>query len=186
MLAGMALTTITGRVRATVRLKDAGAGGDRVVASSWASDRSFPRTTGLAVPFELEAGDGAVYRVDPFEAVVTLPVRLSGERSGVRHEEAWIAVAEEITVEGELERARRARLPPELRARRIAAKGQAALHRLPPRSLQRGESERLEPAAAAPGELATSDPPAPPPAEAPGAPSPPPSAAGPRRPRSKG
>jgi len=146
----MLLTTITGRVRATVRLKGAGDGGDRVVATSWSSDRAFPRTVGVAVAFEVEAADGAAYRVDPFEAVVTLPVRRSGEREGVRHEEAWIAIADEIIVEGELERAGRGRQPPALRARRIAASGPAPLHRLPPRSLQRGDSERLEPAPAPP------------------------------------
>jgi hypothetical protein len=64
----------------------------------------------------------------------------------VRHEAAWIAVADEITVEGELERAGRARAPA-LRARRIAAttnEGAGVLHRLPPRTLQRGESEKIE------------------------------------------
>jgi hypothetical protein len=152
----MSLTTVTGRVRGTVRLKAEAAGaadgdGARVVATSWASDRSFPRTAGAAVAFELEAGDGAVYRVDPFEALVALPVRETAVRAGVRHEAAWIAVADEITVEGELERAGRGRAPPALRARRIAmaaGDGRAPLHRLPPRALQRAESERIETAVA--------------------------------------
>jgi hypothetical protein len=169
----MALTTITGRVRPTVRLK--GADGDCVVSSSWASDRAFPRTVGVAIPFEVEAADGAVFRVDPFGAFVLLPVRRSGAREGVRHEEAWIAVADEITVEGELERAGRNRQPA-LLAHRIAAAGAAPLHRLPPRSLQRGESERVEPPSPAP--------PAQTPAESPGGQSPPPSGSGRRRPRS--
>ena len=112
-LPAMTHTTVTGRVRATLRLKAGGADGAQVVATSWASDRSFPRTTGAAVPFELEAGDGAIYRVDPFEALVALPVRQRHVRAGVRHEAAWIAVADEITVEGELERRRpRARAGP--------------------------------------------------------------------------
>jgi hypothetical protein len=152
----MSSTTVTGRVRGTVRLKTQAAGaadadGARVVATSWASDRSFPRTAGAAVAFELEAGDGAVYRVDPFEALVALPVRETAVRAGVRHEAAWIAVADEITVEGELERAGRGRAPPALRARRIAmAAGDlgAPLHRVPPRALQRAESERIEAAPA--------------------------------------
>jgi hypothetical protein len=142
----MTHTTVTGRVRATLRLKAGGADGAHVVATSWASDRSFPRTTGAAVPFELEAGDGTIYRVDPFEALVALPVRQTNLRAGVRHEAAWSAVADEITVEGELERAGRARAPA-LRARRIAVttnEGAGALHRLPPRALQRGESEKIE------------------------------------------
>src|SRR5450432_1929414 len=140
----MTSTTVTGRVRGTLRLK--GGAGAHVVATSWASDRAFPRTTGEAVPFELEAGDGAVYRVDPFEAVVALPIRRTEVRDGVRHEEAWIAVADEVTVEGELERGARGRLPPALRARRIAtaANGVVAMHRLPPRALVRGESEKIE------------------------------------------
>jgi hypothetical protein len=153
----MSTTTVTGRVRGTVRLKDGGhaGAGARVVQTSWASDRAFPRTTGAAVAFELEAGDGAVYRVDPFEALVALPVRETAVRDGVRHEAAWIAVADEITVEGELERAGRGRAPPALRARRIAmtttdpaAPSGAGLHRLPPRALQRGESERIDAAPA--------------------------------------
>jgi hypothetical protein len=155
-MAAMSSTTVTGRVRGTVRLKTEAAGasdgdGARVVATSWASDRSFPRTAGAAVAFELEAGDGAIYRVDPFEALVALPVRETAVRAGVRHEAAWIAVADEITVEGDLERAGRGRAPPALRARRIAmAAGDAGapLHRLPPRALQRAESERIEAAPA--------------------------------------
>ncbi|HVR01483.1 MAG TPA: hypothetical protein VMT47_05095 [Polyangia bacterium] len=154
----MTQTTVTGRVRATLRLKAGGADGAHVVATSWASDRSFPRTTGAAVPFELETGDGTIYRVDPFEALVALPVRQRNLRAGVRHEAAWIAVADEITVEGELERAGRARAPA-LRARRIAltnTEGAGALHRLPPRTLQRGDSEKIEaPAPLAPPPVAT-------------------------------
>jgi hypothetical protein len=148
----MTLTTVTGRVRATLRLKAGGAEGAHVVATSWASDRPFPRTAGAAVAFELETGDGVVYRVDPFEALVALPVRQTAVRDGVRHEEAWIGVDDEITVEGELERPGRGRLPPALRARRIAStkNGGAALHRLPPRALQRGESEKIEVAAIGP------------------------------------
>src|SRR5579871_3003729 len=137
-MVSMSLTTVTGRVRGTVRLKDGEhAGADaRVIATSWASDRAFPRTTGAAVAFELEAGDGAVYRVDPFEALVALPVRETAVREGVRHEASWIAVADEITVEGELG-ATRGRAPAALRARRIAMAAPAAngagLHRVPPR-----------------------------------------------------
>jgi hypothetical protein len=139
----MSLTTVTGRVRGTVRLKHDGAGA-RVVATSWASDRTFPRTVGAAVAFELEAEGGAVYRVDPFEALVALPVRETAVRAGVRHEAAWIAITDEITVEGELEHTRRS--TPALRARRIAMAGSAVapLHRVPPRTLQRAESERIE------------------------------------------
>jgi len=144
----MSLTTVTGRVRGTVRLKEAA--GARVVATSWASDRAFPRTLGAAVAFELEAGDGAVYRVDPFEALVALPVRETAVRAGVRHEAAWISVADEITVEGEVATAR-GRAPAALRARRIAMAGAeaqgAGLHRVPPRALHRAESERIEAAA---------------------------------------
>jgi hypothetical protein len=146
----MTLTTVTGRVRATSRLKTEGDGGARVVVTSWSSARAFPRTLGLAVPFDLEAADGTLTRVDPFEAVVVLPVRAQAVREGVRHEEAWIAAEDEITVEGELERAGRARQPPTLRARRIVGAGGARVHRLPPRTLQRGESEKLEAAPVTP------------------------------------
>jgi hypothetical protein len=154
----MVPTLVTGRVRATVRLKSSGDGPARVVMSSWSSDRPFPRTVGVGVPFEIETADGAIYRVDPFEALVSLPVRHTAEHAEARHEEAWIAAADEIAVEGELERAGRTRLPPTLHARRIASiasKGAAALHRLPPRTLQRGESEKLE----APPPLAAATPP---------------------------
>src|SRR5450432_2349589 len=140
----MTLTTVTGRVRATSRLKTEGDGGARVVVTSLSSARAFPRTSGLAVPFDLEAADGTLTRIDPFEAVVVLPVREQTVREGVRHEAAWIAAEDEITVEGELERAGRARQPPTLRARRIVGAGGASVHRLPPRTLQRGESEKIE------------------------------------------
>jgi hypothetical protein len=159
MLAAMTLTTVTGRVRGTVRLKALGAGA-RVVETSWASDRAFPRTTGAAVAFEIEGDDGAVYRVDPFDALVALPVREAGVRAGVRHEAAWIAVEDQITVEGELERPGPA--PPALRARRIAMTtvNGAAMHRLPPRALQRAESEPMQvgPAVVEPATLDASSP----------------------------
>jgi hypothetical protein len=129
-------------VRPTVRLKAEG-DATRVVASTWASDRAFPRTEGSGVVFELETGDGAVYRVEPFDALVTLPVRATVVEGGVRREEAWIAADDEITVEGELERGGRAR-PPALRARRIVMNGAAAAHRLPPRTLRRGEQEKID------------------------------------------
>jgi hypothetical protein len=152
-MAMMSLTTVTGRVRGTVRLKEGapGTAGACVVATSWASDRAFPRTLGAAVAFELEAGDGAVYRVDPFEAFVALPVRETAVRAGVRHEAGWISVADEITVEGEVAAAR-GRAPAALRARRIAMASTetngASLHRVPPRALQRAEGERIEAAPA--------------------------------------
>jgi hypothetical protein len=165
----MSLTTVTGRVRGTVRLKESehAGPGARVVATSWASDRVFPRTLGAAVAFELEAGDGAVYRVDPFEALVALPVRETAVRAGVRHEAAWISVSDEITVEGELAAAR-GRTPAALRARRIAMAGAAtngaSLHRVPPRGLHRAESEPIEVARAATTDV--SDPQAEPASEA--------------------
>ena len=137
------MTTVMGRVRATVCLKAGEAGSPRVIVTSWASDRSFPRTVGAGVPFDLEASDGQVYRIDPFDAFVTLPVRASDSRDGVRREEGWIAAHDEITVEGELESVGRSRRPPALRARRIAMGGTPALHRLPPRALQRGEPETI-------------------------------------------
>ena len=40
----MSLTTVTGRVRGTVRLKASEHAGPRVLQTSWASDRAFPRT----------------------------------------------------------------------------------------------------------------------------------------------
>src|SRR6185503_8054807 len=102
--------------------------------------------TGVA--FEIVTSDGVVYRVEPFDAFVTLPVRSSVMRDGVRREEAWIAAEDEIVVEGVLERAGRHKLPPALRARRITVNGAAAAHRLPPRTLRRGEVEKVEPAKA--------------------------------------
>ena len=134
MLASMTLTTVTGRVRGTVRLKADGAGA-RVVTTSWASDRPFPRTSGVAVAFELEGGDGAVYRVDPFEALVALPVRERDVRAGVRHEAAWIVIEDEITVEGELDAGGA------LRARRIAMRCARRIG-MPTRALQGREASR--------------------------------------------
>jgi hypothetical protein len=142
----MASMTVTGRVRATVRLKDGDVGGGaRVVTLSWASDRTFPRTQGAGVAFELETGDGAVLRVEPFDALVTLPVRQSARRDDVRREAAWIAIEDEITVEGELAAATAA---PTIYARRIVLAGRPQLW-LPPRALARGEAEEIARAAPA-------------------------------------
>jgi hypothetical protein len=129
---------VMGRVCATVCLKAEGPGTARVIATSWASDRAFPRTAGVAVAFEVEASDGEVTRVEPFEAFVTLPVRGRDARDGVRHEAAWLAAGDEVTVEGELEPGGHV-----LRAARITAGGGTSLHRLPPRALQRGASEPI-------------------------------------------
>jgi hypothetical protein len=137
------MTTVMGRVRATVRLKSDTAGPPRVLETSWAADRSFPRLAGVGVPFEVETSDGQIYRVDPFEALVALPVRARTSRDGGAREEAWIEAHDELKIEGELEPAGRARLPPALRARRIEQAGPPALHRLPPRALGRGESEPI-------------------------------------------
>jgi len=142
------MTTVMGRVRATVRLKSDGGEAPRVLETSWATDRPFPRTSGVAVAFELEASDGQIYRVEPFEALVALPVRATQAHDGVRREQAWIAAHDEITVDGEVEHAVRASLPV-LRARRIVMAGTTTPHLLPPRTLQRGESEKVDEVAAA-------------------------------------
>ncbi|HTA17815.1 MAG TPA: hypothetical protein VK989_00900 [Polyangia bacterium] len=138
----MASTTVTGRVRATVRLKNGDGGDAQVVAVSWASDRMFPRTRGVGVAFELETSDGVVLRVEPFEALVTLPVRQSVVRDGVRREDAWIASEDELTIEGELDAAGAA---PTIDARRISLDGRDAMARmrLPPGALARGEAEEI-------------------------------------------
>ena len=121
----MSLTTVTGRVRGTVRLKaseDAG----RARAPDLVGERSrLPAHDRRRGRLRAGGGDGAVYRVDPFEALVALPVREIAVRAGVRHEAAWIAVADEITVEGELAAAR-GRTPAALRARRIGMASGAA------------------------------------------------------------
>jgi hypothetical protein len=134
----MASTTVTGRVRATVRLKNGDGGDAHVVTVSWASDRMFPRTRGVGVTFELQTSDGVSLRVEPFEALVTLPVRQSLERDGVRREDAWIAIEDELTVEGELDAAGAT-----IYARRIVVAGPEATvpMRLSPGALTSGEIE---------------------------------------------
>jgi hypothetical protein len=137
----MASTTVTGRVRATVRLKHGDGGHAQVVTVSWASDRMFPRTRGVGVTFEMQTSDGVVLRVEPFEALVTLPVRRSGARDGVRREDAWIATEDEVTVDGELEAGEVATI----RARRIVLAGPEVTvpMRLPPGALTFGEIEEI-------------------------------------------
>jgi hypothetical protein len=138
----MASTTVTGRVRATVRLKNGDGGDAQVVAVSWASDRTFPRTRGVGVTFELQTSDGVVLSVEPFEALVTLPVRRSGAHDGVRREDAWIAIEDELTIDGELDDAGAV---PTLHARRIVLDGPEATvrMRLPPGALTGGEFEEI-------------------------------------------
>jgi hypothetical protein len=138
----MAPTTVTGRVRATVRLKDGDGGDAHVVAVSWASDRTFPRTRGVGVAFEVQMEDGVSLRVEPFEALVTLPVRQSVLRDGVRREDTWIAVEDELTIDGEVDGAGAV---PTLRARRIVLAGREATvrMRLPPGALTRGDFEEI-------------------------------------------
>jgi len=135
-------TTVTGRVRATVRLKNGDGGDAQVVTLSWASDRMFPRTRGAGVAFELQTGDGVVLRVEPFEALVTLLVRRRAQHDGVWNEAAWIALEDELTVEGELVGAGPV---PTMNARRIVLDGHGATVRmwLPPGALERGEAEEL-------------------------------------------
>ncbi|HEX4405364.1 MAG TPA: hypothetical protein VH560_11085 [Polyangia bacterium] len=146
----MSSTTVIGRVRATVLLRNGDGGDARVVTVSWASDRSYPRTRGVGVAFELEAGDGAVLRVAPFEALVTLPVRRTVARDGVRREDAWIAVTDELTIEGQLDVTG---AEPTIHARRISLDGidANARIRLPPGALAAGDVERAS-APAAPTE----------------------------------
>jgi hypothetical protein len=140
------MTTVSGRVRPTVRLKQNEVPVDCVLSSSWSSDRAFPRTVAAGVTFEIETEGGDVLRVDPFEAVIALPVRQASRDGAIRRELAWACVEDVITVEGEVERGGRSRLPPLLRAHRIVVvvdfPGQ---HRIPPRTLGRGETEKAAP-----------------------------------------
>jgi hypothetical protein len=145
------MVTIHGRVRATVRLRDGqpgvggGGGAPCVLATSWASDRSFPRTVGVGVPFEIETAAGEVFRVDPFQAMVALPVRRRERDGGISREYGWLAPADEITVDGELDPEDPASPPPALHARRIAlpAPAVADVHRVPPRALRSGEADEV-------------------------------------------
>jgi hypothetical protein len=157
------MVTIHGRVRATVRLRDgqlgvsaggAGIGEPCVLATSWASDRAFPRTVGVGVPFEIETAAGEVFRVDPSEALVALPVRRRERDGGISREYGWLAPADEITVDGELDPEDPASPPPALHAKRIAlpapATGPADVHRVPPRALRSGEADAVRGEASTP------------------------------------
>jgi hypothetical protein len=159
------MITVNGRVRATVRLTANGVDGACVVASSWSSARVFPRTLASGVAFGLETAEGELYSVDPFEALVVVPVRRRVAHEDVRTEDGWIADGDEVQVEGELQPAR-GRAHPILRARRLSAPASGGTHRIPPRTLTRGESERIvaPPIAATP---VAADVPAPPPAGSP-------------------
>jgi hypothetical protein len=134
------MLVISGRVRATVRLKSDGVPATCVVSTSWSSDRPFPRTLGTGVVFDVETAEGEVFAVDPFDALVVLPVRRRGSRDGVRLEEGWLAHGDTVDVAGEL-RPGRGRV---LRASRIALGAAPGSHRVPPRSLVRGELEKVE------------------------------------------
>jgi hypothetical protein len=136
------MITVNGRVRATVRLTANAVDGACVVASSWSSARVFPRTVACGVAFEVETAEGDLYAVDPFEALIVVPVRRRVVREDTRTEDAWIADGDELQVEGELQPAR-GRARPVLRARRLSTPASGATHLIPPRSLTRGESERL-------------------------------------------
>jgi hypothetical protein len=155
------MTTVSGRVRPTVRLKQNEVPVACVLSSSWSSDRAFPRTVSTGVVFEIEIEDGAIFRVDPFEAFIALPVRQASRDGTTRRELAWVAVEDTITVEGAIERAGRSRLPPLLRAQRIAAAGTSGQHRIPPRTLGRGEPETAPPEAATAPDAPSQEPPSP-------------------------
>ncbi len=147
------MITVHGRVRATVRLTANGVDGACVVASSWSSARVFPRTLAAGVTFELETAEGELYTIDPFEAVVVLPVRRRVVVEDTRTEDAWIADGDEVEIEGELQPAR-GPARPVLLARRLSTPAGGTTHLIPPRSVTRGESERIEaPVAAAPAAL---------------------------------
>src|SRR5436190_10558389 len=136
------MITVRGRVRPTVRLKRDGGGAPCVLATSWASDRPFPRTSGAGVTFEIETESGEALRVDPFEALAVVPVRRRerGEGGGPAREEGWLAVGEEVIVDGE-------RDGNVVRAARIAGADAGAggeTHRVPPYRLAIGEEQREE------------------------------------------
>jgi hypothetical protein len=156
------MTTVTGRVRPTVRLRQTDVDAACVLATSWSSDRPFPRTAGVGLPFEIETATGEVFRVDPFNALVALPVRRRERAGGVRREYSWVAPADEVVVEGEIDRDGPSRLPPALHACRIdlRAPDGAAHHRVPPRALVPGEADDGSVSAAPPP---NGEPPHPPP-----------------------
>jgi hypothetical protein len=137
------MTTVTGRVRPTVRLRQTEVDAACVLATSWSSDRPFPRTAGIGLHFEIETATGEVFRVDPFDALVALPVRRREHAGGVRREYGWVAPADEVVVEGEIDRDGPSRLPPALHACRIdlRAPDSTAHHRVPPRALVPGEAD---------------------------------------------
>ena len=139
------MSIVSGRVRPTVRLRQDQVDAVCVLATSWSSERTFPRTVGVGVPFEIETAGGEILRVDPFDAVVALPVRRYERSDGVSREYAWIGPDDEVTVEGDLDaagEASAARLPPALHATRIAAAlTGCARHHIPPRALRAGEIE---------------------------------------------
>jgi hypothetical protein len=142
------MITVNGRVRATVRLKadtaPEGAGATCVVASTWASNRPFPRTAATGVAFELETADGEIYGVDPFEALLALPVRRRETDGDTRAEAAWIGHGDEVTVEGDLRRGGRGAPKQIVHALRLATLAATSVHRVPPRALSRGEAEKVE------------------------------------------
>ncbi|MDB4983634.1 MAG: hypothetical protein JWM82_4386, partial [Myxococcales bacterium] len=136
------MITVHGRVRATVRLTANGLDGACVVESSWSSARVFPRTLASGVTFEVETAEGELYAVDPFEAVIVLPVRRRVVIDDTRTEDAWIADGDEVQLEGELQPAR-GRGRSVLRARRLSTSAGGTTHLIPPRSLTRGQSEAV-------------------------------------------
>lgn len=156
------MTTVSGRVRPTVRLRQDDVDAACVLATSWASDRPFPRTVGVGVAFEIETASGEIFRIDPRAAVIALPVRRRERKNGVSREYAWVALDDEITVEGELDHGGRSRRPPALHATRIAlaAPGvdvQSGRHHIPPRALIQGQADQGQ----APGDAAALPAPAP-------------------------
>lgn len=144
------MITVRGRVRATVRLDQGrdGDGGPCVIATTWATDRPFPRTGGVGVTFEIETDAGEILRVDPFAGLVVVPVRRrERDGEGVSREAGWLAAGDEVTVEGE-------RDGDLVRAARVAGeahRGDASSeHRVPPRALTAGVEIREASQAPAP------------------------------------
>ena len=146
------MSVVSGRVRGTVQLRQDEVGAACVLATSWSSERAFPRTVGVGVTFEIETDGGQILRVDPFDAVVALPVRRYDRRVGVSREYAWIGPDDEVTVEGDFVAGDPdPSQPPCLRATRIAAAAAGcARHHVPPRSLRTGQAAERTTAGASP------------------------------------
>src|SRR5262245_19540583 len=95
--------TFAGRVEAAATMPCPAGDARCVLATTWASNRPFPRLAGTVVPFALAMDGGDRYRVDALAASASVAVRERRTDGDAVHESGWISPGDAVVVEGILD-----------------------------------------------------------------------------------